>query len=111
MKTIISLLFENNKRTLFAIAGLILLAAACSKDQSKNGSGSGPVNIFTTQFPTDPPLNDGKGGIEVGLKFQSQVPGYVDGIRFYKTLGDTGTPTGQRYAIARSLFSSKGLAT
>ena len=47
--------------------------------------------IFTTQTPLGTTGNDGQGGIELGVKFQSSTSGFVNGIRFYKTSGNSGT--------------------
>lgn len=48
--------------------------------------------------PADPDTNP----IEVGVKFRSDVPGYIVGIRFYKGPGNTGTHTG-------TLWTASGL--
>ena len=106
MKTIMRLLSAFDKKTLPAFMVLFLLAVGCSKDQ-KSAEPQGPINIFTTQFPTGPTQNDNLGGIELGVKFRSLVPGFVDGIRFYKTKGNTGTHTGELYTMAGSLLASK----
>ncbi|MEV6237217.1 DUF4082 domain-containing protein [Lentzea sp. NPDC051838] len=50
--------------------------------------------------PAQPSTND-SGAIELGVKFQSSVNGYVRGVRFYKGTGNTGTHTG-------SLWSTNG---
>lgn len=44
----------------------------------------------------------GYGGVEVGLKFQSNVAGVITGVRFYKGAANAGTHTG-------SLWSSAGV--
>lgn len=56
------------------------------------------TNVFTTQTPSGGTMNDGGGGIEVGMKFQSSSPGYITGARFYKTSGLTGTHIGELYS-------------
>ncbi len=38
--------------------------------------------------------------VELGVKFQSDVAGYITGIRFYKTAGNTGTHTGTLWTTA-----------
>jgi hypothetical protein len=50
--------------------------------------------------PANPSANDGT-GIEVGVKFTTEVAGYINGVRFYKGSGNTGTHVG-------SLWSSAG---
>jgi len=68
-------------------------------------------NIFTTQIPTEGSGNMGQ-GIEVGVKFQSSLAGYITGLRFYKSAGNTGTHTGELYAsdgtrLAQAVFSNE----
>ncbi|ANZ42274.1 hypothetical protein BBK82_46470 [Lentzea guizhouensis] len=60
-----------------------------------------PCTIWTENAtPAVPSTNDG-GAIELGVKFQSSVNGYVRGVRFYKGTGNTGVHTG-------SLWSATG---
>jgi Domain of unknown function (DUF4082)/Bacterial Ig domain/Secretion system C-terminal sorting domain len=68
-------------------------------------------NIFTTQIPVAATGNDGQ-AIELGVKFRSSVAGYITGIRFYKTSGNTGTHTGELYSstgtrLAQTVFSGE----
>ena len=70
------------------------------------------INIFTTQTPLVGTGNDGLGGIELGLKFQSNIAGFINGVRFYKTAGNTGTHTGELYSssgtrLAQAVFSGE----
>ncbi|MDP9041799.1 MAG: DUF4082 domain-containing protein, partial [Bacteroidota bacterium] len=73
--------------------------------------GSLSPNIFTTQIPTEATSNAGQ-GIEVGVKFKTSLPGYITGIRFYKTSGNTGTHTGELYSssgtrLAQAVFTNE----
>ncbi|MFC6079706.1 DUF4082 domain-containing protein [Sphaerisporangium aureirubrum] len=43
--------------------------------------------------PEVPSVND-PGSVEVGVKFQADTDGFIEGIRFYKGAGNTGTHTG-----------------
>jgi len=63
-----------------------------------NAAGSS-VTIFTTQVPTNGTGNDGQ-SLELGLKFRSSTAGFITGVRFYKTAGNTGTHTGELYSSA-----------
>ncbi len=85
---------------------IVLLATIC------------PCTIFTTQTPTDMnTYNDGPQpgigvGFEVGVKFRSNINGFVKGVRFYKTAGNTGVHTGELYSsdgtrLAQAVFSSE----
>ena len=64
-----------------------------------------PCNIFTTQTPANPLSNDGQ-AIEVGVKFQSSISGFITGIRFYKTAGNTGTHIGELFAMDGTRLAS-----
>jgi len=77
-----------------------------------------PCHIFTTQIPVsgtnndDGPSQNTLGGQEVGLKFQSSSAGFITGIRFYKTAGNTGTHIGELYTdggtrLAQATFTSE----
>ena len=60
-----------------------------------------PCNIWDdTTIPAIPEAND-PNAIEVGVKFRSDLAGYITGIRFYKGTLNTGTHVG-------SLWSSTG---
>ena len=65
-----------------------------------------PCSIWS---PTDAPVNaaepDGS-AVEVGVKFQADVDGYITGIRFYKGAGNTGTHTGNLWTNSGQLLGS-----
>lgn len=44
--------------------------------------------------------------IEVGMKFQSAVDGFITGVRFYKAIGDTGTHIGNLWSSTGTLLAS-----
>jgi hypothetical protein len=66
---------------------------------------AGPVCPCTgwgpSTTPSNPSVND-PGAVEVGVKFKSDVNGFITGIRFYKGSGNTGTHIG-------NLWSSGGV--
>jgi hypothetical protein len=63
---------------------------------------SGPVSIWNgTGTPTEDAHRDGQ-AIETGVKFRSDLPGYITAIRFYKGASQTGAHTG-------SLWTSTGM--
>ncbi len=71
-----------------------------------------PCSIFTTQAPAQSSASDSN-GIEVGVRFQSNVAGYVTGIRFYKGAGNGGTHYGDLWSntgslLARAAFTGEG---
>ncbi|HEY0611063.1 MAG TPA: DUF4082 domain-containing protein, partial [Chitinophaga sp.] len=54
----------------------------------------GDTSIFQpADAPSTPPVNDGMGGIELGLKFRAAQSGKVTGIRFYKAASVAGNYT------------------
>ena len=57
-----------------------------------------PCSIFTPAT-TGVQEND-TGAVELGVKFRSDDPGFITGIRFYKTAGNTGTHTGTLWSTA-----------
>jgi hypothetical protein len=64
-------------------------------------SGACPCTIWPSDaVPGSPSTND-SGSVELGVKFTTDTPGWISGVRFYKGSGNTGTHTG-------SLWSSDG---
>jgi len=79
-----------------------------------NPAVSAGISIFTTQIPVSSTSNDrqSKAGQEVGLRFRSSSPGFITGIRFYKTTGNTGTHIGELYSnggtrLAQATFTNE----
>ena len=53
--------------------------------------------------------------VELGVKFQSDQPGYITALRFFKTAGNTGTHTGRLWnangtVLAAAVFASETAA-
>ena len=57
-----------------------------------------PCSVFTPST-TGVQEND-TSAVELGVKFRSDSAGFVTGIRFYKTAGNTGTHTGRLWTTA-----------
>jgi methionine-rich copper-binding protein CopC len=55
--------------------------------------------------PTNPSANDGS-AVQLGVKFRSDVNGYISGIRFYKGAGNTGTHVGNLWSAGGSLLAT-----
>jgi len=55
--------------------------------------------------PASPYENDGQ-PIEVGVKFRSDTPGYVTGLRFYKGAANTGTHVGHLWSATGALLAT-----
>ncbi|PTX45345.1 uncharacterized protein DUF4082, partial [Christiangramia gaetbulicola] len=57
-----------------------------------------PCTVFNeTDLPSSGLLNDGQ-ALQLGMKFQTTIDGFISGVRFYKEIGDTGVHTGQLYS-------------
>ncbi|MFF1382992.1 DUF4082 domain-containing protein [Arthrobacter sp. NPDC058288] len=67
---------------------------------TRNLQVSGPYTVFGQQVPAVPDSQDG-GAYELGMKITPSVDGFITGVRFYKSTGNTGTHTG-------SLWNSSG---
>ena len=74
-----------------------------------------PVNGATIWPNSAQPTSTGNAspsGVEVGVKFRSDVAGFITGIRFYKGAPNTGTHTGQLWSstgtlLAQAVFSGE----
>jgi len=65
-----------------------------------------PCTVWTPS--TTPTIADsGEGaGVELGLKFRSDVNGYVTGVRFYKSASNSGTHTANLWTASGSLLAT-----
>ena len=65
-----------------------------------------PCSIWTdTATPAIPSANDAS-AYEFGVKFRSDIAGYITGIRFYKGSGNTGTHLGHLWSSTGQLLAS-----
>ncbi len=95
---------------------LILFSISCSKEQSTIAPPPPPpppppqaisVSLFSGLVPNDTTQNDAFGnGLEVGMKFRTNIAGTIDALRFYKTLGNSGDHTGQLFSADGTLLAS-----
>ncbi|MFC4588892.1 DUF4082 domain-containing protein [Sphaerisporangium corydalis] len=53
-----------------------------------------PCSVWPDVTVPDVPSVNDTGSLEVGVKFQSTTDGFIEGVRFYKGEGNTGTHTG-----------------
>ena len=70
---------------------------------------SGPFNhsVFNATYPTTPPTLFGGGSVELGMKFQSTIPGYINGFRYYKGPGVTGVHIGHLWDNTGTLLATE----
>jgi hypothetical protein len=65
-----------------------------------------PCSIWSgTSTPANPANNDSS-SVEIGVKFQSDINGFVRGLRFYKGAGNTGTHVGSLWSSTGTLLAS-----
>jgi hypothetical protein len=60
--------------------------------------------IFGTATPSLVDSGDGN-SVELGVKFQSEVAGTINGIRFYKAAANTGTHVGSLWSASGTLLA------
>lgn len=63
------------------------------------------INIFTDQIPDSASGSD-TSAVNIGVKFRTDIPGYVTGLRFYKDGDNTGTHTGYLFNAAGDVLGS-----
>ena len=68
-------------------------------------SGNTTTTIFGNTFTGNASYNGG-GAVEVGVKFESSTAGYINGVRFYKGAGNTGTHVGYLWSSTGTLLAS-----
>jgi hypothetical protein len=65
-----------------------------------------PCGLFGSDYtPSVTSAND-PAAYELGMKFQSSVPGWVTGVRFYKGSGNDGTHTGSLWTSSGTLLAT-----
>jgi Domain of unknown function (DUF4082)/Bacterial Ig-like domain/Bacterial Ig domain len=65
-----------------------------------------PCSLFGDNYTPSVTATADPSAIEAGLKFQSSVPGWVDGVRFYKGAGNDGTHTGSLWTASGTLLAT-----
>jgi len=65
-----------------------------------------PYSIWSASALPGTPDNADTGSIEVGVKFRSDVAGYVTGVRFYKGTTNTGTHVGNLWSSTGALLAT-----
>ncbi|WP_203898140.1 DUF4082 domain-containing protein [Virgisporangium aliadipatigenens] len=66
---------------------------------------TGATSIFGNKVPATPSVTD-TSAVELGTKFTSTTDGYVQGVRFYKGSGNTGTHNAKLWSANGSLLAS-----
>jgi hypothetical protein len=68
--------------------------------------GGCPCSLWDDSAVPVNPADSDSSPLEVGVKFSSDVPGYVTGLRFYKGSGNTGTHAGHLWTTSGKLLGS-----
>ncbi len=64
------------------------------------------VTIWGDAVPPLTDLQESGAAVELGVKFHSDAAGYITGVRFYKTPGNTGTHTAHLWTSTGTLLAS-----
>jgi hypothetical protein len=92
----------NNTAYTFKVAAITQYGAGAESAASNS------VKPFDTIFDQATPgvVDGGDGGsVELGVKFRSDVPGTINGVRFYKAAANTGTHIGSLWTATGSLLA------
>ena len=65
-----------------------------------------PCSIWSSVPTPQTPSASDTGAVELGVHFHSTYNGYINGVRFYKGSGNTGTHVGQLWSSSGSLLAS-----
>src|SRR5260370_61986 len=88
-----------------SLAILIFLLACTGKLAAQTAATIWP----STATPTTPDVGSDS-PVELGVRFYSDTPGYITGIRFYKSAANTGTHIGNLWSSGGALLASATFA-
>jgi hypothetical protein len=90
-----------------------ILSRATDDDANAQTPGPGvtvtvncPCSLFGAGYVPSTTSADDSTALELGVKFQSSVPGWVDGVRFYKGADNDGTHTGSLWTASGTLLAT-----
>ena len=90
-----------------------ILSRATDDDGNMETPGAGvkvtvncPCSIFGANYTPSTTSASDTGAYELGMKFQSNVAGWVAGVRFYKGSGNNGTHTGSLWTANGTLLAT-----
>jgi glucose/arabinose dehydrogenase len=86
-------------------SGSLMSATSNNIVVSQSSYISGATVWSSSATPVVPSFNDSN-AVELGVKFQSSVAGYITGIRFYKGSGNTGTHVGHLWTSSGTLLAT-----
>ena len=85
-------------------------SAALSQVVNQAAVGPGPFSIFSPSATPGVASDPDSSATEVGVKFYSDVNGFITGIRFYKGAGNTGTHIGNLWTAGGTLLATATFA-
>ena len=92
--------------TVAVLAALLTCAStAAAQGPDVSVSNLSGASIFNGAQPEDSSSTD-PNAVELGLRFESQVPVAIEGIRFFKGQGDTGSHVGHLWSSTGTLLAS-----
>jgi hypothetical protein len=106
---------QHFRRVSFVVAALCVILAAARADRVVAQSSGCPCSIWTpAATPANPAVTDGQ-PIEVGVKFRSDVNGFVTALRFYKGTANVGSHVGHLWSgtgalLAEATFTNESAA-
>ncbi len=83
-----------------------VMAAPFSWSFSTAPAGSSQLTLWSNSVTPANPSSSDSGAIEVGVKFTSDVAGYITGLRFYKGAGNSGTHVGHLWTSTGTLLAT-----
>ena len=96
---------HHARRVFLFLAALCLIVAATRADRVVAQSFGCPCSIWTpAATPANAAVTDGQ-PIEVGVKFRSDIDGFVTALRFYKDTANTGVHVGHLWSATGALLA------
>jgi hypothetical protein len=95
-------ILSGNTNNAFAINANTGLLTVSNSAALANNAGGTSYSVFQSLTPPGTLINsigNGTAPLEVGMKFTSNVNGYISALRFYKGAGATGTHTGNLWSL------------
>jgi len=85
---------------------VVFTPAATTQAPATQAPATGQTSFWTSTTPYKPQVVASAASVTLGLKFHSDVPGFVTGVRFYKAAGNTGTHVGTLWSGAGAKLAS-----
>ena len=87
-------------RVVTTVVACLALVAGLLTAPEAAAAATCPCSIWPTTATPATPADSDNSAVEVGVKFRSDIDGFVTGVRFYKGTGNTGTHVGHLWSSA-----------